>query len=426
MKILTFAALFLLQTTNLFPFQFETYSVSDFKTSVTKDIQKSITRFDKATLSLKNIYLLDEEFKNHVLEVTIILRKESNSSFEVYSTVFPVSMKEKSSNIYSLDGVNITYNNLLERIDLRNVRHIELSILPRPIKGEQVQLFNQLSGLLGQARLGNEIVNTIRSIVSSPENAKVDEIMQMNAKFFIPANFISYNNFEKTKEFPLLKASNEYSIAFQVEGKQLPRGILQRFTNFIIGEKVFTDSKNVTGVANILVTKNDIDPIPEVYQNDLRVIVQNYVNGKFNDANTNKSELKNKIDAFFTPGSRNQDYLSIQTLLRLFDVYEIYLNEGDIRKEFKEWLDGISIYGGALNFHTYYINDIYNNDMSNEPSNVQRAAPLHIPQGLDPFLIGIISNMQIKFHEGIVTQSRTDSFEYYKDNLDIYSIVYQN
>ncbi|MFV1872628.1 MAG: hypothetical protein ACMZ64_04805 [Oleiphilus sp.] len=366
-------------------------SISELNSAVGSSISGTISNSDNVTILINEIVIHDSYSKEpRLIEITCTLSSHDNE-VSTFKTVQKALMEVGENKLTIPDS----FNEIISSIPLANIESISLDFELRPIISSNVELFNNISGLLQTALPKYEPIEILRNIFPTPNDSAVKPA-HFSASFKVPNNFYHFLKLkDKVKSYPILEPDKSIPLAFSDDEVVLPDGIVKNLGNMIIGSEYFTDTNKVSGYIKITPTKLSPNQLNSKLINTLSDAFD-YINSqkpnKLDRAEELISEAETMLDVYY-PGvsvQRSNVTMMVQ-LLRLFSNYETMVNY-ELFPRFATWVENVSESAALYQIDNAFIKDYYGHG---------KAAVFFFPILMDNKLVSNSLSMQKRLHNSM-------------------------
>ncbi|MFN8334464.1 MAG: hypothetical protein U0U09_05000 [Cyclobacteriaceae bacterium] len=292
-----------------------------------KSSKETVSSSDRISLVATDIYLTESDATrpDKVLEINCEVSKFDGTK-TTYSTVHRQIFKAKE------DGFSLDRGFFLFRdISLQGVEKIQLTIGVRSLNEEQSKLFAILSNVVGSAIENVPVIQTMRDLVKTKGQVE-EKIPLFNATFYIANSYINFEKIRNEKlKLPYLSPSRGNNIAFESTSKTVPRGILKKLGNLVLGEGTFEDKENIGGVIVINATKETPKPPVKAVMDKLQLVYKTIRTSKIEDLPNVIAQANSTIDIVYSDPAdqKSSAYQNASFYMSLIECYYKYLKSSD-------------------------------------------------------------------------------------------------
>ncbi|MEZ8291659.1 hypothetical protein [Vibrio sp. 10N.237.312.B06] len=365
-----------------------------------KQIEKSISNSDRISLFLHEVVLSEELTKQpRVVEIEVTFNDRKGGS-SVYSTVSRSLLKPEKQKT----SINSNYSIIVSSEPLLDIKNIEVSFNLRPIDEANEQLFDTLSGLLQIATPDNPAIDILREVIPRPKGQV--ELPKLTSKFIVPSNF-SHAQELKNKGYAIFEPDIPMSVAFSIDEATMSSNLLKNAINLVIGEKIYKDTRNISGYVKVIPTKverNKIEPRLLGKMNASFKYLISSEKEKFTLARKLYNDALAMVNSYYpsTDTRLTSERDACLAYLYLLNIYIEYENgrADELAPRFANWVathQDPFLFSGI---DTYYVSDFYGN----------KDAVLLFPKLLDNNALSQLLHMQKRFHNSMKSLKGTPNY----------------
>ena len=382
-----------------------------------KQAKEIISNGDAISIVVTEILLaeFDKDRPDKILEINCTIKRFDGSE-STYSTVHRQIFQS------SEEGKNLESGFFILRdVSLEGVEKITFKIGVRSVNAEQSKLFNIVANLLTSATESNPTVQTVKNLINTKGTVE-ENIPIFDATFHVPNNYINYQKIKaEDLKLAFLSTNQGNNIAFKKISKNIPRNLLARFANVIVGDKLFEDREEIGGLLVLKATKSTPRPLERSVLTKIESVLRSI---KRNDVASISEQLKeayNTLDIAYSDESsrRVSAYQNALFYLTLADCYLKFLKTNNTQESknefyntFYQWVSDKINYSAVEDYSTVPVKGAYAK-FSTDPSDRARVVDYYIPNNLNNDFIFQSLYMQNQMHINFKGQGLEEKIAYF-------------